>query len=585
MSMEDLRTKWGRNIKPDNVLPEYPRPQLVRDSYLNLNGYWDLTITDDTNNTVFVGKILVPFSPESVLSGVNHVTKPNETLHYRRRVSLPTDFHRGKLLLHFGAVDQIAEVYINEQHVFTHIGGFTPFSIDITEKVQDEYFDILVKVKDVSDTSYHSVGKQRFNRGGIFYSVQSGIWQTVWLESVPMNYIKNLFITPLYDEESVKFTLDKTSDDEVHVEVSFKGVKQGEIITKESEFIIKLSNLYPWSPEKPNLYDVKITYDEDVIQSYFGMRIFERKQDKDGLYRFYLNHKPYLLTGVLDQGYYSDGLLTPPSDKAMIEDINLMKKMGFNLLRKHIKIEPLRWYYHCDRLGMIVFQDMINGGGRKDIILHSVLAQLGIHLSDRLYSLFGRKNKEGRKQYETELTEMLNHLYNSPCIATWVPFNEAWGQFDSKRISAYIKSVDATRLIDHASGWSDQGCGDYHSRHIYFTPIRFYKCKGRKRINALTEFGGYSLAVENHRFNKDKVFGYRVYKTKIDLEKALEVLYLKKVLPQIKRGLSVIIYTQLSDVEDEVNGLITYDREVIKVDIEKIKHLNNQLKLEFLKIE
>jgi len=584
--METLRTKWGRNLKPDNVLLEYPRPQLVRDSYLNLNGYWDLIITDDhSNNKVFEGKILVPFSPEAVLSGVNHVTKPNETLHYRRNVNLPVGFHRGRLIIHFGAVDQIAEVYINDQYIATHIGGFTPFSLDITDYVKTDSFDVLVKVKDYSDNSYHSIGKQRFKRGGIFYSVQSGIWQTVWLESVPQNYLKNLYITPLYDEQSVKFTLDKTNEEEVYVEVSFKGVKQGEIITADKEFIVKLNNLYPWSPEKPNLYDVKITYGEDIVHSYFGMRVFEKRQDKDGLYRFYLNHKPYLLTGVLDQGYYSDGLLTPPSDKAMIEDINLMKKMGFNLLRKHIKIEPLRWYYHCDRLGIIVFQDMINGGNRKDILFHSILALIGIHLPDRLYFLFGRKDQAGRNEYKQELTEMINHLYNTPCIATWVPFNEAWGQFDSKVITEYLKSLDNTRLIDHASGWSDQGIGDYHSRHIYFTPIRFFKSKGIKRINALTEFGGYSLVIEGHLFNKEKVFGYKVFKTKDELAKALETLYLKKVLPQITKGLSVIIYTQLSDVEDEVNGLITYDREVVKVDIEKMKYLNNQLKLAFGRVE
>ncbi|MDY0317729.1 MAG: glycoside hydrolase family 2 TIM barrel-domain containing protein, partial [Candidatus Izemoplasmatales bacterium] len=289
------------------------------------------------------------------------------------------------------------------------------------------------------------------------------------------------------------------------------------------------------------------------------------------------NDKPYLLSGVLDQGYYPDGLLTNPSDEALYNDIKSMKEMGFNLLRKHIKIEPLRWYYHCDKIGMIVWQDMINGSERKDIFFHGALAMLNIHINDKRHWLFGRRNKKGREQYMLELNEMISHLKNITCISTWVPFNEAWGQFDSLDVSKHIRDIDKTRLIDHASGWSDQGGTDFRSEHIYFKKVKFNEKYAKKRILALTEFGGYSLLVNENSFNPDKVFGYKKYQNQQDLEAGIKQLYENQIIPEVRKGLNVLIYTQLSDVEDEVNGFLTYDRKVAKVDVELIRQINKKL--------
>lgn len=574
--MKQLYTPWGEMLDSNQVLPEYPRPQLRRQSYFNLNGYWNYAISEKEDVDGYDGKILVPFSPESVLSGVKRFVRPTEYLHYQREVTLPEDFVLDRVILHFGAVDQIAEVWINGRYVGKHVGGYTPFSFDITDFLDGPCFDIKVRVKDFSNTSYHQTGKQRIERGGIWYTPQSGIWQTVWLESVPEAHIKRLKLTPLFDEQAIRFEIEHTGHETFNVQVRFNGKVQGEIITKDSSFIVPLAECYPWSPDAPHLYDIDIKYGEDHVESYIGLRKVEKKKDASGIYRFYLNNQPLFLTGVLDQGYYPDGLLTPPSDEAMIYDIMTMKEMGFNLLRKHVKIEPARWYYHCDRLGMLVWQDMVNGSERKDIVFHGLLAHLGIHLKDHRYRLFGRQHPEGRQQFYIELKEMVDHLYSHPSIVTWVPFNEAWGQFDSQKVVDYLLTLDRSRLIDHASGWSDQGIGDYHSRHIYFTPIRFRKKWGKKRILALTEFGGYSLAVEGHRYNEDSVFGYRVYKTIEELEIAFTKLY-HRIFQQLANGLSVIIYTQLSDVEDEVNGLITYDRKVVKIDPKRVNDLNQRL--------
>ncbi|MBP2241779.1 hypothetical protein J2Z40_002351 [Cytobacillus eiseniae] len=576
-SMNQLYTVWGEDLKQDHVLQEYPRPQMKRDSYLNLNGYWDYAISESEVVDSYDGEILVPFSPESVLSGVQRVVTPNDYLFYYKEVVLPNDFMKDHILLHFGAVDQICELWINDQYVGKHIGGFTPFHFDITDYVIGSQFAVKLRVKDVTDTSYHQTGKQRIDRGGIWYTPQSGIWQTVWIESVPSNYIQALKLTSLFDEKKVKIELQKAGTGLVKAEVYFGNELEGTTESEGDEIIISVQHLYPWTPETPNLYQIKLIYHEDIIESYIGMRHIERKKDEHGIFRFYLNHQPYFQSGVLDQGYYPDGLLTPPSDEAMIYDIEKMKEMGFNMLRKHIKIEPLRWYYHCDRLGMLVWQDMINGSERKDIIFHGLLANLGVHLKDHRYKLFGRKNETGRNQFLTELEEMLVHLQSVTSIVTWVPFNEAWGQFDAVKVEKMVRNFDHTRLIDHASGWSDQYVGDYYSRHTYFTKLRFRRKHGGKRISALTEFGGYSLPIKGHRFHDESIFGYKKYDTEMKLEEAYTDLYQQQVVPQIKNGLSVLIYTQLSDVEDEMNGLLTYDRKINKMSTEKVKEINELL--------
>ena len=349
--MNQLYTTWGEGLHPDNVLQDYPRPQLKRDSYFNLNGYWDYAISESKEVDIYDGKILVPFSPESVLSGVSRVVTPMDYLFYYKEVILPDDFMKEHLFLHFGAVDQICALWVNERYVGEHIGGFTSFYFDITEYVTTNQFSIELRVKDVTDTSYHQTGKQRIKRGGIWYTPQSGIWQTVWLESVPKQYIQSLKLTSLYDDKQIKIELDKQGSGLVNVEVYFENELVGSSESNQNEILVPLTHLYSWTPEAPHLYDIKITFGQDKIESYIGMRHIARKKDRQGIYRFYLNHQPCFQSGVLDQGYYPDGLLTPPSDEAMVYDIEKMKQMGFNMLRKHIKVEPLRWYYHCKLVG------------------------------------------------------------------------------------------------------------------------------------------------------------------------------------------------------------------------------------------
>lgn len=561
-----MLTRWGRTLDPDAVLPEYPRPQLVRDSYLNLNGYWDYAITSAVTGTPteFDGRILVPFSPESELSGVGRSLEPDQILWYRRRVVLPDGFRRSRLLLHFGAVDQIADVFINRKPVGTHIGGFTPFALDVSEVWADGLEnEIVVRVQDSADTSWHSRGKQKTKRGGIWYTPQSGIWQTVWMESVPELYIRGLTLIPDFDAGEIEIQVDASEPGRPFT-IQIDGIDGTFTGVSDAALRIEIPDLIPWTPETPHLYSCTVKMGNDTVKSYFGMRKFSIGTDANGILRFFLNNSPYFQSGLLDQGYWSDGMLTAPSDEALIADIQMTKEMGFNLLRKHIKLEPLRWYYHCDRLGMIVWQDMPNGGESYRPWLITVPAFLEFKMSDHRYGLFGRRDADGRDQYYRELTEMLDHLRNVVSIAVWVPFNEGWGQFDAAEATAFIRSRDKTRLIDSASGWFDQGCGDFLSKHIYFRPYRFMPDR-RGRAAALTEFGGYNLRIADHAYN-EKDFGYKRLTTRGALADALRKLYREEVKPAVERGLSAAIYTQLSDVEDELNGLATYDREVVKID-------------------
>ena len=575
--MKILETPFAQKLDQRQVLNEYPRPQMVRDSYLNLNGEWDYCISKDEHCCEYQGKILVPFSPEAQLGGINRIVLPDDFLIYHHIVDMPRGFHKGRLILHFGAVDQEAKVYIDETLVKQHLGGFTPFWIDITDHVSGNRFALKVVVKDLTDTSYRQTGKQRIKRGGIFYTPQSGIWQTVWLESVPDVYINDLTILTDFDSLKVGFRV-KPNIDCGHIQANIR-IRFNEIEVASQPFTglgvdVLLDGMKPWTPETPNLYDYELRYGEDLLTGYFGMRKFERRADRKGIMRFYLNNQPYFLTGVLDQGYYPEGLLTNPTDEAMIHDIQTMKDYGFNFLRKHIKIEPLRWYYHCDRLGMIVWQDMINGSTSKDVKFHHFLSMLKIHLNDSWHIFFGRRHKQGRDQYLVELEEMLAHLKNITCISTWVPFNESWGQFHALKVEKYVREFDPTRLVDHASGWADQKGGDYHSRHIYFQKIKFPKKKAKKRIFALTEFGGFSMRLDEHSYNPDDIFGYKIFESLNELNKAVRELYEKSIYPEIEKGLSVLVYTQLSDIEDEVNGVITYDRKVEKINKEMMRQIN-----------
>ena len=580
-----LFTTWGEHLDKNNILPEYPRPQFVRESYLNLNGVWKYALrTPNQEIGNYDGDIIVPFSIESPLSGVQKSLKPGLVLWYNKNLNLSNFTNNGKYILNFGAVDQDTEVFINKKFIGSHKGGYTSFSFDITKEILEspnlENIDLTIKVIDNWKENGAAYGKQSNPRGNIKYISTGGIWQTVWIESVPNNYIKNVKITPFYDEKKVFFEPEFITESNKNNIIGKYIItdKEGKTISgelKEKGVFANIENIYSWTPENPFLYNVTFIFDKDEVKSYFAMRKFSIGFDKNNIKRLFLNNKIYFHNGVLDQGYWSDGYYTPPSDEAIKYDILLMKKLGFNMLRKHIKIEPMRWYYYCDIYGMIVWQDMISGGSSQNPFLVLVFPVLHISVPDNWYSLYGRKKIESRETYYRELKEMINQLYNVPSISTWVPFNEGWGQFDSLKVTNFIKNIDNTRYIDHASGFHDQNGGDFQSLHIYFGKLDFNNDK-YNRVSALTEFGGYSYKIEGH-CGSDHQFGYKFYKSKEEYNNALNDLYIKQLVPCIKKGFSAAVYTQLSDVEDEINGLVTYDRKVVKVDEEKIKRINQQI--------
>lgn len=591
--LHPLFTVWGETLDRTNVLPDYPRPQMVRDSYISLNGEWDYAITG-TENTPgnFQGKILVPFSPEAPLSGVNRHLQPDEYLWYR--ITLPDDltymdqgYH---LLLHFGAVDYLSEIYINDHHILTHIGGYLPFEVDITPYLKAEYNVLLVKVQDFTHMRSQARGKQSLTRGGIFYTAQSGIWQSVWMEWTPPSYIKSIRTTADYDTQKVSVTITlhlEQAETPRTAELSLSAAFKNDQLVNQSltfplpgkdnasseelqvtlEFILSRDVFHPWSPETPNLYQLSLSFGEDRIESYFALRSYtiETHDDKPV---FCLNHKPYFLMGVLDQGYWPDGLYTAPSDDAFIYDITAMKDAGFNMLRKHIKTEAARWYYHCDRLGMIVCQDMVNGGSTYHMPVISYLPTLFPKLSplirDSHYAALSRRDEAARIQWEAECMETVEVLSVFPSIAIWVPFNEGWGQFDTRRITRLIHEKDPTRLIDSASGWFDQNCGDFISVHNYFRPLSVSVKKWKERAFFLSEYGGYACHIKDHS-SVERIFGYKRYETLAEFQTAIRELIEKSLLPLQEQGLSGAVFTQLSDVEEEVNGLLTYDRKINKM--------------------
>lgn len=569
-----LTTPWGERLDENRILIEYPRPQMRRDSYLNLNGRWEYAITDsDEPPRCWDGTILVPFSPESALSGVGRTLRPGQTLWYRREVTVPQGFipRDGRLLLHFGAVDQEAAVYLNGVLLGRHMGGYNAFTLDATDALGPTN-TLVVRVHDDTDASFHSRGKQKTRRGGIWYTPQSGIWQTVWMEAVPRRYIEGLHIVPLFDQSAVEVTVRCAQPLQCEATVDGRTVP----FTSGEAARIPMPDFRAWSPEDPYLYDLSVTLGEDRVESYFGMRKVEVRADRGGVKRLFLNGEPYFHSGLLDQGYWPDGLYTAPSDEALIFDIQTAKSMGFNMLRKHIKVEPMRWYYHCDRLGMLVWQDMPSGGGKYRFSTITLPLITGIHRRDNRYRAFARTSSRGRAEYMDELEETVLQLFNAPSVALWVPFNEGWGQFDSTLVMERLRALDPTRPVDPASGWHDQGAGDLRSLHVYFKPFRFRRDR-RGRALALSEFGGYNLRVDGHCFNQ-KDYGYRRLPDAAALWRDFARLYEREVLPAVPRGLCAAVYTQLSDVEDELNGLMTYDRRVVKLDADDVRELNERLK-------
>ena len=557
-----MKTPWTDKVDINNPLPEYPRPQMARADWMSMNGPWDYAITESSRQPAsYEGTIIVPFSPEAELSGVDRSLKSGEYLWYHRQFVIPGQFSGKSLLLHFGAVDQCATVWVNDRQAGSHQGGYLPFELDITEYIENGIADIVVRVTDDTEKSGMSRGKQRSRRGGIWYTPQSGIWQSVWMEAVPESYVKDLLIIPDFDGGCVEISAEIVGE-----ELAFAHFNGQSYMLPA---VIPVPDFEAWCPENPKLYGFTVSCGEDLVQSYFAMRKFSVEKDGKGVPRLFLNNRPYFHNGVLDQGYWPDGLYTAPTDEAMIYDISTAKAMGFNMLRKHIKVEPLRWYYHCDRYGMLVWQDMPCGGGRYNPLIVSLPLITNIHLPDSLHGLFGRGDSQGRAQFKAELGAMVNHLINCPCIAMWVIFNEGWGQFDAAKMHDYVHSIDPSRTIDHASGWHDQGVGKVVSRHVYFRQY-YFKADKKGRAVLLSEFGGYNHHVSGHCFN-NKNFGYKSFESPAQLEIAIEELYQKQIGPAKMEGLAAAVYTQLSDVEDELNGVLTYDRKVEKISPELMR--------------
>ena len=692
-----LFTDWGEEVKKASAdpayipLPEYPRPQMVRESYIPLNGWWEYAIrkadehlrnagcAQELPAEPFVwerdGKILVPFSPESALSGVGRILQPDELLCYRRDVAVDADrllnTHE-RLLLHFGSVDQECVVFVNGVLSGAHSGGYLPFTIDLTEilREKEEYaqaagetagsrpenaaehwaepaegtdagpavsvwengpedglqlrqLTLEVYCRDVSDTSWYTRGKQTLEPHGMFYTPQSGIWQSVWMEWVPAVYISDVRLTVDYDRGKVEAVLyiagEERSEKDVPAEAGQAGVcgrtgpeprvasagvcgrtgaeprvtsadgpESSRALRKVRQiFDFSQQGLADWTPEDPALHPLELSYGTDHIQSYFAMRCFSVEEDAQGRPVFCLNHKPYFLNGVLDQGYWPEGLYTAPSDDALLADIVNMKNLGFNMLRKHCKIEPLRWYYHCDRLGMIVWQDMVSGGSRWSMPQVSWKPTIFTSLQDaRGWSAAGcgRLDEEGRKAFVKECLETIRTLYNVPSLACWVIFNEGWGQFSTEKLTGLIRKADPTRPIDAASGWFDFGSGDFVSEHNYFRPLklpvprrnaaRMFVLKeknssgrpvseGPLRAAVISEYGGLAWEIAGHVFS-GRSYGYRTLKNAEEFGEKYEQL-MADIMKLKEQGLSGAVYTQVTDIEEEINGLYTYDRKICKV--------------------
>ncbi len=584
-----MLTRWAKDVDPLNVLPEYPRPQMVREKWLNLNGLWDYAIRPLEKKVVtdYDGKILVPFPLESTLSGVKKPLLPTQQLWYRRSFKLPPQWQHERLLLHFGAVDWQAKIAVNGHPVGENNGGFSPFSFEITPFIKQGENEIVIAVWDPTNSGHQQRGKQVLKPKAIFYTAVSGIWQTVWLEVVPENYIKAFKLLPDIDKEELKLKINAVKNSK---SISFEAEafdKNGNTVAScwdnQETLVLKIANPELWSPDSPYLYGLKLRLVNegeivDEVKSYFGMRKFSIERDNRGAKRLYLNNQPLFQNGPLDQGYWPDGLFTAPTDEALRYDLEVTKQMGFNMTRKHIKVEPARWYYHCDRLGLIVWQDMINGGSNFNLYHHILIPKLFPHklIKDNNYKAMGRFSEQNRTDFKKELQEMVDSLYNTPSIGMWVIFNEGWGQFDAAIFYNWLKAYDPTRCIDHASGWYDQQIGELKSVHIYLSKLAM-PGNIKDRAVIISEFGGYCLSLPGHLWKKGKLIGYRKFSTPEAFKAAYHSLINAQLKPLIAAGLAGAVFTQLTDVEIETNGLLTYDRQVIKIDLETVRTLNSAL--------
>ena len=553
----DLYTAEGEQL---SGIPweAYPRPQMRRDSFFNLNGAWEFAVTAaDTPPQQYPQTIRVPFPPQSLLSGIHQECPEEQSLFYRKSFPCPEGFEGGRVLLHMGAVDQIADVWLNGTYLGKHIGGYEPFSFEVTD-VLDTENTLLVRVADHMSSFVLPYGKQSKKRGGMWYTPVSGIWQTVWLERVPKRFIETIEIQTGLNWAEIAVKGD-VPDGKVVVKTP-EGEREFTLISGKARLEIERPRL--WSPEEPYLYHCEICAGEDLVSTYFALRTLTREKI-NGIWRLCLNEKPYFFHGVLDQGYWSDGLFTPAHPSGYEKDILAMKELGFNTLRKHIKIEPEQFYYDCDRLGMIVFQDMVNNGDYH-FLRDTALPTIGWKKrSDR----WMHRDQETRRAFLSAMEQTVMRLKNHPCICYWTIFNEGWGQFESTKAYHRMKELDPTRFVAGVSGWFKGGESDVITEHIYFKPFR--PVVGDKPL-VLSEFGGYAYQCEGHIFNPENEYGYRKYEHQKDFIAGLVELYEREIIPAVEQGLCGAIYTQLSDVEDETNGLLTYDRKVCKVDGETL---------------
>jgi len=571
---DHILTKWAEQVNPQNPLPKYPRPTLVRTQWTNLNGLWDYTIPpkDGGLPSKFDGKILVPFAIESSLSGVQKNVGPSKELWYQRNFTIPNVWKEKKVLLNFGAVDWKADIWINDIKVGSHQGGYTAFSFDITPFLGKAEQKLTVRVWDPTDKGFQPRGKQVEDPRGIWYTAVTGIWQTVWLEAVNENYFTQVKSIPDIDSKTLAVTavpFERKPGDLIEVKV----LDNGKVIgsgksTSGEEALVSLNEIKLWSPETPFLYDVEILLTRngkvlDQVKSYAGMRKISTKRDANGIVRMQLNNRDYFQFGPLDQGWWPDGLYTAPTDEALLYDIKKTKDFGFNMIRKHVKVEPARWYYHCDKEGILVWQDMPSGD------VSPQWQQRNYFNGKEL-----ERSMESEENFKAEWKAIIDQHISNPSIVTWVPFNEAWGQFKTAEIAAWNKQYDPSRLVNSASGGNFYPVGDMLDIHSYPAPdLALYD---GKRVCVLGEYGGIGLPVESHLWVKDRNWGYVQYKTSEEATNAyIDLVEKLKVL--IPRGFSAAVYTQTTDVEMEINGLLTYDRKVIKLDEARIAKVNKEV--------
>jgi len=569
-----IKTKWAEEINPESVWQEYPRPQMVRQAWQNLNGLWDFALLPAGSPVPqsFSEKILVPFAVESSLSGIQKSVGKENEVWYKRTFTIPSDWSRKNILLHFGAVDWRCEVWLNDIKIGMHEGGYTPFSFDITPFIERGEQTLIVKVWDPTNDGPQPRGKQVKEPRGIWYTPVTGIWQTVWLEAVPQKYFEHIKLEPNIDTK------------QLHIESEIEGAAYGDIIEAVAlkdgktiatakaavgqSLVLDIPEPMLWSPESPELYDLKLSLlsggkTVDAVDSYFAMRKISYARDEDGIMRLQLNNEDHFQFGTLDQGWWPDGLYTAPSDEALLYDIEKTKELGFNMIRKHVKVEPARWYAHCDKVGMLVWQDMPNGDAQP-------IWQMRKYFDGTEYE----RSVASEKIYRKEWKAIMDYLYSYPSIVCWVPFNEGWGQFKTKEIAEWTKNHDPSRLVNPASGGNHFQVGDMLDLHNYPEPQLYLF--DAKRPTILGEYGGIGLALEDHLWEPDRNWGYVQFKTSEEVT-AEYIKFIGMLKKLVRSGFSAAIYTQTTDVEMEVNGLMTYDRKIIKLDKEKVRKANQEL--------